>query len=56
MPECICEVKHWYVDCFIINYKHPKRPLNFTPLPATVKKVVDAQKDINIEKRIQNAL
>ena len=55
-PECICGLKHWYVDCFIINDKHPKRPLNFTPLPATAKKVVNARKDINIEKRIQNAL
>ena len=55
-PECICELKHWYVNCFIINVKHPKRPLNFTTLPATAKKVVDARKDVNIEKRIQNVL
>ena len=56
MPKCICGLKHWYVNCFIINDKHPKRSLNFTLLLATAKKVVDAWEDINIKKRIQNTL
>ena len=54
--NAFASLKHWYVNCFIINVKHPKRPLNFTTLPATAKKVVDARKDVNIEKRIQNIL
>ncbi|KAI0992344.1 hypothetical protein K3495_g15842, partial [Podosphaera aphanis] len=31
VPKCVCGMKHWYSDCFIINKEHPKRPANFRP-------------------------
>lgn len=56
VPKCLCGMKHWYSDCFIINEEHPRRPVNYKAPQAAQKKVEEARRNPQVESKILSTL
>ena len=54
LPKCLCELFHWWSECFYLN--PDKRPDDWKPNPFIQKKVDEALKDPEIKKRVDEAI
>jgi hypothetical protein len=55
-PQCLCGLNHYWIDCWLINTEHPRRPKAYSN--AVGKRKLDAAlaADPDLRCRINNAL
>jgi hypothetical protein len=55
-PQCLCGLKHYWVDCWLINTDHPRRPKSYSNAIGQRKLDAALAADSDLRCRIDNAL
>jgi hypothetical protein len=55
-PQCPCGLKHYWIDCWLINTEHPRRPKAYSNMVGKRKLDAALAADPDLRCRINNAL